>query len=513
MDRLPRIRIALFAALVSLAGAARGDSLPFGATPMDQSAFALGSHTLNVVFVESDGTIDVDTEDWSAAQISAVQSEVAQATEFWENETSGYHPNARLSINVNYVNDAVPVNTGYEPINQPHTQDGLWINEVMGTLGYDAQDKHTNVRQFNQDVRIDQQTHWASTLFVVNDLNDPDNLFTDHFFAYSNLGGPYLVVTYDNNGWGISRFDQVLAHEYGHSFFALDEHRGSDERNTARSGYLNGINGNSELDQDGNLVVPPQPNALMLNSTLNTSPFTKIQVGHLDSDGDTVPDILDTNPLFLGSDTNSNSATGTFRFDGAIIVDPLDNLNPRNVGISNSRSAMTINTISSVEYNLDQAGWIPMLADDGQFDDDRERITLTLPGLPVGHHSIQLRGTNSVDNVSDIAVFDFTSTLAGILSDLTGNGFVDFEDLTILLANWNQNVGASEGNLVDVANTPVNFEDLTVLLADWTGPGPGATPEAALSAQAMPEPSSLLLAVIATFGLSACWWRRRWRAA
>ena len=34
-------------------------------------------------------------------------------------------------------------------------------------------------------------------------------------------------------------------------------------------------------------------------------------------------------------------------------------------------------------------------------------------------------------------------------ADLTANGFVDFEDLTVLLANWNQNVSAAEGNLVD----------------------------------------------------------------
>ena len=55
-------------------------------------------------------------------------------------------------------------------------------------------------------------------------------------------------------------------------------------------------------------------------------------------------------------------------------------------------------------------------------------------------------------------------------SDLTGNGFVDFEDLTVLLANWNKEVGADAGNLVNPTTTPVNFEDLTVLLADWTGP-------------------------------------------
>lgn len=61
-------------------------------------------------------------------------------------------------------------------------------------------------------------------------------------------------------------------------------------------------------------------------------------------------------------------------------------------------------------------------------------------------------------------------------ADLTCNGFVDFEDLTILLANWNQNVGPELGNIVDPLITPVNFNDLTALLADWTGPGPGPAP-------------------------------------
>ena len=103
------------------------------------------------------------------------------------------------------------------------------------------------------------------------------------------------------------------------------------------------------------------------------------------------------------------------------------------------------------------------------------------------------------------------ATRVSHLSDLTGNGFVDFEDLTLLLANWNKEVTAAEGNLVNADTTPVNFEDLTVLLADWTGPGPAASPAGALGAEAVPEPSSLLLALLATLGLSF-YRRRRQRA-
>ena len=82
------------------------------------------------------------------------------------------------------------------------------------------------------------------------------------------------------------------------------------------------------------------------------------------------------------------------------------------------------------------------------------------------------------DGTSDSNVATVTITVLGLASsaDLTGNGFVDFEDLTVLLAHWNQNVSSSSGNLVDPLGTPVDFEDLTVLLAAWTGPGPAGAP-------------------------------------
>jgi hypothetical protein len=89
------------------------------------------------------------------------------------------------------------------------------------------------------------------------------------------------------------------------------------------------------------------------------------------------------------------------------------------------------------------------------------------------------RATNGVW-VSNLATVTINNE-SSLPADLTGNGFVDFQDLTILLANWNQNVSAAEGNLVDAGGTPVNFQDLTVLLAAWTGPGGAASPAAALA--------------------------------
>ena len=46
-----------------------------------------------------------------------------------------------------------------------------------------------------------------------------------------------------------------------------------------------------------------------------------------------------------------------------------------------------------------------------------------------------------------------------------------------------------------------------MLIADWTGPGPAGAPEAALSAEAVPEPSTLGLAVLGLALISQ--WRRK----
>ena len=121
------------------------------------------------------------------------------------------------------------------------------------------------------------------------------------------------------------------------------------------------------------------------------------------------------------------------------------------------------------------------------------------------------QGPGIYDAGTDPDFFAGTGSLqvvqSSLPSDLNDNGFVDFEDLTILLANWNKDVTADDGNLVEPLTTVVNFADLTVLLADWTGPGPAGSPEAVLGHEAVPEPSTLVLALLATVGLSVC--RRR----
>ena len=69
-----------------------------------------------------------------------------------------------------------------------------------------------------------------------------------------------------------------------------------------------------------------------------------------------------------------------------------------------------------------------------------------------------------------------------VFGDLTGDGFIDCHDRTILLDNWNKpGTTAAQGNLVAADTTSVDFADLTLLLSEWTGPGPAGSPEAAFT--------------------------------
>lgn len=412
MTRIVAISVFALALCAGASDRAAAELLPFQAQLQDQSAYALGSFQLNVIFVESDGSIDVDREDWNAEQISTVKSEIAQAAGFWEQQSADLHPAARLRIDVNYVNDAVPINTGYEPISRAHTQDGLWINQVLSTLGYDATtSKFNNTRQFNHDQRLAAGTNWVSTLYVVNDLADANNRFSDGWFAFAFHGGPYAVLSYENNGWGADRFDRVLSHEMAHLFFALDERESARERSSARSGYLDSTNFNSELDADGNVRTAPQPDVLMINNTLVLSDATKIQVGLLDSDGDTIPDILDTFPTLTGDEGISDSAAGVFRFAGEARVSPLNNLNTKNLSFSSSGADMTINTILAAQYRLDGGAWtdVPELA--ATLGGYEESFDFSILNIAKGDHLIDVRVLNSVDNPSEPLSFDFTSQL------------------------------------------------------------------------------------------------------
>jgi parallel beta-helix repeat protein len=332
--------------------------------------YALGSVKVAVIFMESNGSIDTESEDWSLPRKTTVISEVQEALTWWE----GLEANASLTFS---ILDVGSKNTGYEPITHPHTNDSLWIGEIMDSMGYTTGTYLEKVQSYNHWLRGQYNTDWAFTIFVADSFNDIDGNFSDLWSGYGYWSYGCVIMTYDNGEWGISRMNNVTAHETGHMFYATDEYNGFINYN----GYLN------EADSEWS-------GCLMHNNNLALSSGTKLQIGWRDIDNDGIMDILDTEPnTYLISYKPDPTMDNTPTYTGYAVVVPYPNNNP-----SGSGRDVTLNTITNVQYQIDAGPWINAIPTDGTFDEAIESFQFTTFNLISGVHYIVARAVNSVNN-------------------------------------------------------------------------------------------------------------------
>jgi hypothetical protein len=153
-------------------------------------------------------------------------------------------------------------------------------------------------------------------------------MFADGYFAYAYLGGPYMVLTLDNDGWGPENLASVCAHEMGHIFYALDQYYAAHVPCERRSGYLGRETRNSEYGSCGEDV----PLCIMRSTPIDAailSETAKGQVGWSDGDGDDVPDVLDLAPSVQ---ITSASGGASIRIEGEAVVTAHPNRNPLGYG-------------------------------------------------------------------------------------------------------------------------------------------------------------------------------------
>ena len=363
----------------------------------DTSEYMIGDVMVGIIFMESNGAIDSSTEDWTSTEKSNVISEIQAGLNWW----AAREPNAHLTFTYD-INYGVP--TSYEPITRKSYTGSssenmwLWINEATDYLGY-PNDSYTGVRDYINAIRTANNKDWAFAIFVVDSSSgtDGDNNgngytgdFADGYFAYAYRGGPFLVMTYNNDGWGIGNMDAVTAHEVGHIFYALDEYAGASSA-TACSGYYNTINGNHVTGGTTNVPcimrgdIPPYTNG-------NVCTYTREMIGWRDIDGDSILDVVDNFPdtslnTYSPDPTNDNTPTYT----GSASEVPYPNNNPYGMG-----NDVSINTITNVQYRVDYGTWQSVTATDGAFDSSSEAFTFTTTPLFDGTYTIQTCAQNSV---------------------------------------------------------------------------------------------------------------------
>ena len=346
----------------------------------ETSEYMIGTVAVGVILPESTG--GSSSEDWTTTEENQVTNEITASLNWWK----GQNTNA----GINFVYDwNYAISTIHEPINGPSvftdsTWEATWVKDVMSSMGYNSGTEFDRVWNYINNLRNNKGTDWAFAVFVVDSSLDADGCFSDanpptSFYpcAWGYLGGPWVVMTYDNDGWGISTMDQVMAHETGHIFYAQDEYDGP----TYQSGYL----GAYESEYSG---------CLMHNNLLCLSSGTKLQIGWGDTDTDGIEDIVDTNPsTTINAYSPDPTTQTTLTFTGSSTVVPYTNSNPYGTG-----SDVTINTIAKVEYRINSGIWIGAQVSDGLFDEPTENYTMTIGPLTLGTYTIETRAMNSVSN-------------------------------------------------------------------------------------------------------------------
>jgi hypothetical protein len=334
----------------------------------------------------------MSTENWSAGRENEVVAEIAAALEWVRVQ----EPQAGLSFVYHVVAGRVQPagRTGYEPIRRAadplgSTGEDLWVKQILGKLGYTSGDRFARSRALASDTRRADGTDWAVTLFVVDSLNDSDGKFADGRFAYAWVGGPHVVMTYDNQAWGIARMDQVFRHEIQHVFYAYDEYVQSACACPDHRGYLDGANVNCTV------CNPVAAACVMIANGDAMCEATRRQVGWADLDGDGAIDVVGEDPdTFL--DPMPATACAIPPVTGlATVVAPTN----RNTFLGTPRANISINRVSAVEVRAAGEAWVAALPEDGAWDAPQERFRGILPTLASGSHRIEARAIDDHGNV------------------------------------------------------------------------------------------------------------------
>lgn len=182
-----------------------------------------GTVAVNLFFIESNGATDPNLYTWNSTDQQSTLNSVMTNLSFWSNRAPMYSSSVSFSVSY-YSPTMAEMKQPYEPVLRPNTQDSLWIGTIMGNLGYTSGNHFARVTAFNTWLKGYYGTNWSYSMFIGYNPGSAPSTFTNGYFAYAYLGGPYTQLLFRNDGWSASDFGRVATHETGHIFWACDEY-------------------------------------------------------------------------------------------------------------------------------------------------------------------------------------------------------------------------------------------------------------------------------------------------
>ncbi len=350
------------------------------------SEFMLGTVAVGLVTPQCNGAVDKCNETWTPGMLDQVAQQVNAGLDWWTRKL-----NKRVSF---VVDQQRQIATGYEPINHSQSDESAWIADVMTHLGFTGSTYFEQVYAYNNWLRQHYGTDWAFTIFIANSQKSKSGTFSNGYFAYSYVPGPFTVATFDNDGYTINNMAAVIAHETGHIFGALDQYAGANIACTATSGYLVLQNQNSQQNCSSNVDsimrggLTPFVNQRIDNFALG-------MVGGRASRGDELPDPINTIPIVTLNPVQSPTANARPTIGGTVQDQPFPSPNG---------AAITINYITAVKYRVDGGEWQNASPADGSPSFRKVSQTFSFsPQLEPGAHKIEVQAFNRQNTASKIA--------------------------------------------------------------------------------------------------------------
>ncbi|WP_283432211.1 dockerin type I domain-containing protein [Neorhodopirellula lusitana] len=389
--------------------------IPTGVTLDDTDEFLLGRVAVTPVFLESDGSFDTETEDWSEEQITEVLDKILTGVNWWSDALDQLDTVHSLEFVIDDTYARDPVEIPYEPINRESDDYHVYATNFLDFAGISSSlGLSDRIQTFNSSQREALDTDWAFTIFVADASNDLDGFFPSsgsHRGAFAFAGNGFFVTTSE-------RPASTIAHEMGHIFWAYDEYAGGSNYYASR-GYYN--------TQNTNAIDNPTPGfeqevSLMAGLNLlytaydthESAASTFALVGWQDSDGNGVFDVLDV-PLTLEGTGLLNEATGQFHLLAEASVQTLANQNT-----SGPQSDITINRVSRLEMSIDGGDWTTVVSPDtptASFDLDID--------VPASFSTISFRVIDAETGITSPILSGTSTTPLLNSSPVIGYGYID----------------------------------------------------------------------------------------